>query len=129
MKQQCSNKYSTYIKQVDLGFQSPQPQKCSHFSEMWLELLWTHSKRSNSKQFHFNFEFCSPVTQVHILRKCNLLVGFIYTFVFHFFYQFNLRIGILVNSSFAKWLAQKNFNNISASFQNLFVVVFTWKRM
>ena len=26
-----------------------------------------------------------------------------------------------------KWLLQKDFNNISASFQNLFVAVFTWK--
>ena len=45
--------------------------------------------------------------------------------VFPLVYQSNSRIGVLVNSSFAN---QKDFNNISASFQNLFVVVFTRKR-
>ena len=37
------------------------------------------------------------------------------TYVFPFVYHFNSRIGVLVRSSFA------NFNNILASFQNLFV--------
>ena len=49
--------------------------------------------------------------------------------VFPFIYQFNSRIGVLVKSSFANELVQKDFNNISASFQNLFVVIFKWERM
>ena len=47
----------------------------------------------------------------------------LYLLVFPFVYQFNSRILVLVNIQ--KWLVQKNFNIISASFQNLFVVVFT----
>ena len=39
------------------------------------------------------------------------------------------RIGNLVQLIICKWLVQKEFNNSSASFQNLFVVVFTWNRM
>ena len=46
--------------------------------------------------------------------------------VFPFVYQFKSRIGVLVHSSFAN---DENYNNFSASFQILFVVVFTWKRM
>ena len=41
--------------------------------------------------------------------------------VFPFIYQFNSRIDTII----CKWLVQKDFSNISASFQNLFVLVFT----
>ena len=50
--------------------------------------------------------------------------------VFPFVYQFNSRIVALICSSFANdYIPQKDFNIILASFQNLLVVVFTWKRI
>ena len=49
--------------------------------------------------------------------------------VFPFVYQFNSRIKGSSPSIICKWLVQKDFNNISVLFQNMFVVVFTWKRM
>jgi hypothetical protein len=48
---------------------------------------------------------------------------YLHLLVFPFVYQFNSRLG-RSSSLFiiCKWLVQKDFNNISASFQNLFVV-------
>ena len=56
-----------------------------------------------------------------------VLGGFhLHLLVFPLVYQFNSRIGVLVNSSFANdCIVEKDFNNISASFQNMFVVDFT----
>ena len=52
----------------------------------------------------------------------------IHLWVFPFIYQFNSRIVTLVCSSFSNdYLVQKDFNIISASIQNLFVVILTEK--
>ena len=75
----------------------------------------------------YSFSFLQPTVEwwdcFYSSRASNTGWFHLHILVFPFVYQFNSRIGVLVRSSFA------NFNNISASFQNLFIVVFTSKIM
>ena len=83
-------------------------------------MLWRHQQF-----FSFSFYFFFFLTtNSRMMRLFLLFKGIKYwmvssthfgTYVFPFVYHFNSRIGVLVRSSFA------NFNNISVSFQNLFV--------
>ena len=69
-------------------------------------------------------------------KWCTILGGrgtggfHLHLLLFPFVYQFHSRTEALVCSSFAnKWLVQKDFSIISTSFQTLFVVIVTWKRI
>jgi hypothetical protein len=61
------------------------------------------------------------------LLNVHLLHGYggfhLHLSVFVFLYQFNTRIGFLVHFIICKWLVQKDFNNISVSFQKFVVVL------
>ena len=66
------------------------------------------------------------LAELPIYRDCphgHAWVGFIYTFWCSLLSTSSILVII------CKWLFQKDFNIFSSSFQNLFVVVFTWKRM
>ena len=109
---------------------------CSAFNNTYFCLSWDKSRESWSNSQKLTLSLIS----VHLFYNdiCKWLLQelfhnhikiFLCDMLLKMRVQFNSRIGFLVHFSFAKWLVQNDFNNISASFQNLFVVVFTWKRI
>ena len=77
--------------------------------------------KKNSKQNIFSHFYI-----IQLFNADTTLLGFIYTFWHSLSSTSSMNRGS-IPFIICRWLVQKDFNNISASFQNLFVVFFTWK--